>query len=132
MEKVIVASTNPAKIEAVKKVFESLKRSYSLISLHVESGVSKTPLSNEEGITGCLQRIESAKKINPGGDVYVGLEGIIDSNRFGSFICGWAVVDWVKLKRKGILADIAPTILDMMKIKKPEEMTGESLIIRTE
>ncbi len=35
----------------------------------------------------------------------------------------------VKL-REGILADIAPTILDMMGIEKPAEMTGQSLIIR--
>lgn len=28
----------------------------------------------------------------------------------------------------GILADVAPTILDIMKIKKPEEMTGNSLL----
>ena len=32
------------------------------------------------------------------------------------------------LRGEGILADIAPTILDLMKIKKPTEMTGESLI----
>ena len=31
--------------------------------------------------------------------------------------------------REGILADIAPTILDMMGIEKPKEMTGETLII---
>ena len=33
----------------------------------------------------------------------------------------------VKLK-EGKLADLAPTILDLMGIEKPEEMTGESLI----
>lgn len=31
--------------------------------------------------------------------------------------------------RDGILADIAPTLIDMLKITKPEEMTGESLLI---
>jgi 2,3-bisphosphoglycerate-independent phosphoglycerate mutase len=30
--------------------------------------------------------------------------------------------------RNGILADIAPTILDVLKIKKPKDMTGKSLI----
>jgi len=35
-----------------------------------------------------------------------------------------------KLRRKGILADIAPTILDLLGIEKPKEMTGEDLIIR--
>ncbi|MBU3924681.1 2,3-bisphosphoglycerate-independent phosphoglycerate mutase [Patescibacteria group bacterium] len=29
---------------------------------------------------------------------------------------------------KGLLADVAPTILDLMEIKKPEEMTGRSLL----
>jgi len=35
----------------------------------------------------------------------------------------------VKLK-EGILADLAPTILDIMGLEKPKEMTGESLICR--
>ena len=35
----------------------------------------------------------------------------------------------VKLKKKyGILADIAPTILDLMKLEKPDNMNGCSLI----
>ena len=33
-----------------------------------------------------------------------------------------------KLKQDGKLADLAPTILDLMKLEKPAEMTGESLI----
>ena len=34
----------------------------------------------------------------------------------------------IKLKNDGKLADLAPTILDLMNIEQPEEMTGESLI----
>lgn len=34
----------------------------------------------------------------------------------------------VELREGGILADIAPTILDLMQLPKPEEMTGTSLI----
>ena len=34
-----------------------------------------------------------------------------------------------KLKESGALCDIAPTILDLFNIKKPSEMTGESLIL---
>ena len=33
-------------------------------------------------------------------------------------------------KRDGRLADIAPTILDVMGLEKPEEMDGQSLILR--
>ena len=32
--------------------------------------------------------------------------------------------------REGRLCDVAPTILDIMNIEKPQEMTGESLIVR--
>ena len=35
-----------------------------------------------------------------------------------------------KLKRRGGLCDIAPTILNLLKIKKPRSMTGKSLIIK--
>lgn len=34
----------------------------------------------------------------------------------------------IKLKETGALCDIAPTVLDIMGIKKPDEMTGSSLI----
>ncbi len=36
----------------------------------------------------------------------------------------------IRLKEKGRLADIAPTMLDLMGVAKPPEMTGESLVIR--
>lgn len=35
-----------------------------------------------------------------------------------------------KLREGGRLSDIAPTVLDMMNLDKPEQMTGESLIIK--
>lgn len=34
------------------------------------------------------------------------------------------------LKENGKLADIAPTLLDMMELEQPKEMTGESLLIK--
>ena len=36
--------------------------------------------------------------------------------------------DKLKLKSGGKLADLAPTMLDLMNLEKPEEMTGESLL----
>jgi len=36
----------------------------------------------------------------------------------------------IELKSGGRLADLAPTMLDLMEVEQPEEMTGESLIIR--
>jgi 2,3-bisphosphoglycerate-independent phosphoglycerate mutase len=38
----------------------------------------------------------------------------------------------VKLRSGGRLADIAPTILDILELAQPLEMTGESLIVKAE
>ena len=35
-----------------------------------------------------------------------------------------------KLKEDGRLSDIAPTVLSMMNLEQPEQMTGDSLIIK--
>jgi 2,3-bisphosphoglycerate-independent phosphoglycerate mutase len=32
--------------------------------------------------------------------------------------------------RDGILADVAPTLLDMLGVNQPAEMTGKSLLVR--
>lgn len=44
--------------------------------------------------------------------------------------CMFVSNDDVKLRNDGRLCDLAPTILDIMDVKKPEEMTGESLIVK--
>ena len=36
----------------------------------------------------------------------------------------------ISLRNDGKLADVAPTLLDLMDIPKPAEMTGETLIQR--
>ncbi|MDK2789193.1 MAG: 2,3-bisphosphoglycerate-independent phosphoglycerate mutase, partial [Epulopiscium sp.] len=36
----------------------------------------------------------------------------------------------IELREGGKLADIVPTLLDLMGLEKPEEMTGNSLLIR--
>jgi 2,3-bisphosphoglycerate-independent phosphoglycerate mutase len=38
------------------------------------------------------------------------------------------VSDRVKSVKSGVLADVAPTVLDLMGLAKPAEMTGESLV----
>jgi 2,3-bisphosphoglycerate-independent phosphoglycerate mutase len=36
----------------------------------------------------------------------------------------------VKLREGGCLADIAPTLIEIMGLEQPKEMTGKSLIIK--
>ncbi|HET6870378.1 MAG TPA: alkaline phosphatase family protein, partial [Solirubrobacteraceae bacterium] len=37
-------------------------------------------------------------------------------------------VDGVRLRKEGILADVAPTVLKVLGIDQPEAMTGESMV----
>ncbi|MBE7081510.1 MAG: 2,3-bisphosphoglycerate-independent phosphoglycerate mutase [Clostridiales bacterium] len=39
-------------------------------------------------------------------------------------------VGGIKLREDGILADVAPTLLDLMQVEIPQEMSGKSLIIK--
>ncbi len=41
-----------------------------------------------------------------------------------------AVNDHAKLRAGGSLPDIAPTMLEILNLPKPPEMTGESLLLR--
>ena len=38
--------------------------------------------------------------------------------------------DGYKLKESGRLADIAPTLLELLEMKKPNAMTGESMLVK--
>lgn len=37
--------------------------------------------------------------------------------------------EWLSLREEGELADVAPTVLELLGLEKPSEMTGESLIL---
>lgn len=94
MEKIVVCSTSPAKVAAVERVIKALGiDEYEVVPLETRSNVPDTPMSDEEGVQGCLNRIADAKTQVPDGDYFAGLEGIIQANKFGAFLCGWAVVE---------------------------------------
>lgn len=82
---VVVASTNPVKLEAVQKSFtkkfgNDLEHRMPnaipyIISIETASGVASTPLSKEETFQGALNRIQAIKEKHPDADYYVAIEG---------------------------------------------------------
>jgi 2,3-bisphosphoglycerate-independent phosphoglycerate mutase len=46
------------------------------------------------------------------------------------FVMANAPQGWSLKKGEGVLGDVAPTILDVMGIEKPQEMEGKSLLIK--
>lgn len=90
--KVVVCSKNGAKNAATKKVLDNYFTDIEFISLETNSMVSETPMSDEEGIKGCLNRISDALKQEDDANLYVAMEGILSSNYYGYFLCGWSVI----------------------------------------
>lgn len=92
--KIFVASENPMKVNAVKKVFNDYKTELGFDLLEVEgisvdSGVSHTPFG-EDVLVGANNRIINLKK-NPA-DFYVSLEGGIENNN-GWKMFAYAIID---------------------------------------
>lgn len=76
-KRVIVASNNPVKINAVKEGFEAMfpNDKFTFEGLEVSSGVNDQPMGDEETFTGARNRASKARGIIPEADFWVGVEG---------------------------------------------------------
>lgn len=86
----------------VGKVVEAIEKQNGVLIITADHGNAEQMIDYKTG------EPQTAHTTNPVPVILVGLEG-------------------VKLK-EGKLADLAPTMLDIMGLEKPQEMTGESLI----
>ena len=89
--------------ECVGKVVEAVKEKQGVLLITADHGNAEQMIDYKTG------EPHTAHTTNPVPLILVGMED-------------------VELKQ-GKLADLAPTMLDIMGLKKPEEMTGESLIV---
>jgi inosine/xanthosine triphosphatase len=87
--KIIIGSKNPAKIAAVKQTFTF--RDAEFIAVNVPSGVRDQPFSDEETITGAVNRAKQALREGDG-DLGIGLEGGVQDTPFGLFLCNWGAL----------------------------------------
>ncbi len=88
-----VGSTNPVKVNAVRKVVKRIWQNARVISLDVSSGVSAQPLGEEETVRGAINR---AKKVmeKTKADFGIGLEGGITKLKDRHYNMPWcAVID---------------------------------------
>lgn len=89
--KVIVASTNPAKIEGAKVAFAEYFKEFNIEGIKVNSDVSEEPV-NEEIYQGASNRVKNVKKIakeqGKEADFYVAVESGI-TNKLGE----WTIIN---------------------------------------
>lgn len=100
--KIVLTSTNLAKKTAAEKILNKYFNNFKLECIKVDSGVSNTPTTDEEGILGAKNRIKNAQKQISDADIYIGLEGVINQTKYATFVCGWCVIDNVVQKRQAI------------------------------
>jgi len=88
---VIIASLNPAKINAVKSAFQAVfsGQDFEFIGIHVASEVAEQPMSEKETHLGATNRVKNAKIARPDNDFYVGLEAGIE----GQTTFAWLVIE---------------------------------------
>ncbi|HCG7313077.1 TPA: inosine/xanthosine triphosphatase [Vibrio parahaemolyticus] len=90
-QKVVIASLNPAKINAVKSAFQSAfpQQAFEFVGISVPSEVADQPMTNEETHHGAVNRVKNAKVEMPTADFYVGLEAGIE----GNVTFAWMVIE---------------------------------------
>lgn len=87
----VAATQNPAKINAVKQAFERVfsKAKIEVKGVPAQSGVADQPIGDQETKQGALNRIQDAKRLEPGADFYIGLEAGIDDG----FTYAWLIIE---------------------------------------
>ena len=94
MKELIVASTNPVKIETVKNGFTRMfpGEKFKINGVSAKSGVPDQPIGEEQTITGAENRAENASKINGDADYWIGIEGGLKETGEQMEAFAWVVV----------------------------------------
>lgn len=94
MKKVIVASTNPVKINTAEIGFAKMfpETTFDVTGVSAESEVSDQPMSEEETLKGATNRAENASNKAPEADYWVGIEGGLEEINGGMEAFAWIVV----------------------------------------
>lgn len=93
MIKIVVASKNPVKLDAVHEglsVF--LHEPIEVLGVSVESGVSDQPMSDLETLQGAEIRVKNIQDQFPDYDYYVGIEGGVEESVSGLMAFAWIVI----------------------------------------
>lgn len=129
--------------EAVKRIksgnYDCIILNFANCDMVGHTGIFDAAVSAVETVDTCVSKVVDAI-LEMGGEALItadhgNADQMVDYETDGAFTAHTTNVvplilignDSVKLK-DGRLADLAPTMLDLMDIKKPDEMTGESLI----
>lgn len=94
MKKIVVASTNPVKMQAARLGFEKMfpQQVFEVHSVSTASGVRDQPMSSQETLQGAYNRACAAQQMAPQADYWVGIEGGIEDWGEDMAAFAWVVV----------------------------------------
>jgi len=94
MKKVIVASTNPVKVEAAQIGFAKMfpDASFDVQGISAPSEVSDQPMSSDETLIGATNRVRNVSKLVTKADYWIGVEGGIEDANEELEVFAWVVV----------------------------------------
>ena len=92
--KVIIASTNPAKIAAVQQGFVRMfpNQLFTFEGVDTPSGVSDQPRDEVETLSGAMNRTNNASQTKPDANYWVGLESGIATFQDETLVFSWVVI----------------------------------------
>jgi inosine/xanthosine triphosphatase len=92
--KIVVASGNPVKVSAVLGGLQLMLPGVIIetVSISVPSGVADQPITDEETLTGALNRVQNAKEAHREADAWVGIEGGVDYLHGELATFAWVVI----------------------------------------
>ena len=94
MKKVIITSTNPVKVRAVLEAFKVVFPGEEFVHIghKINSGVPNQPIGNSETFQGAVNRVDTASKLIPDADFWVGIEGGVEKDGNNLFAFAWVII----------------------------------------
>ena len=129
-------------VEAIKSdKYEMIVCNFANCDMVGHTGVLDAAVKAVETVDECMGKVYEAAKSMPdtvlcvtadhgNADCMINADGKINTQHTTNPVPFVVCCDGVKLREGGRLSDIAPTMLDIMNIEKPDVMSGSSLIIK--
>ena len=129
-------------VEAIKSdEYEMIVCNFANCDMVGHTGVLDAAVKAVETVDACMGKVYEAAKSMPdtvlcvtadhgNADCMINADGKINTQHTTNPVPFVVCCDGVELREGGRLSDIAPTMLDIMNIEKPDVMSGSSLIIK--
>ena len=120
MHQVVVATTNPAKIQAILAAFDQIfgEGSCHIDAISVDTGVPEQPFGSTQTRTGARNRVANARQARPDADFWVAIEAGIDEG---------ATFSWVVIESREQRGESRSATLPLPEVILEKVLAGEAL-----